>query len=90
MFLGFFTPSITITGLYYAVNTSLYRQKVSLELAELSLRKIMDHLGIHSKSSETALHHIKLKQVMNPVGSEAKLASVDSSAIDVYIQSGTN
>ena len=42
---------------------------VSLALEGVSLHGIMDHVGW--KSSETALHYIKLKQVVNPAGAAA-------------------
>lgn len=48
---------------------------VSLALAGLSLHEIMDHVGW--KSSKTALHYIKLRQVVNPAGAAAKLSDLD-------------
>lgn len=48
---------------------------VSLALAGLSLHEIMDHVAW--KNSKTALHYIKLKQVVNPAGAAAKLADLD-------------
>jgi len=47
---------------------------VSLALADVSLDKIMDHVGW--KSSRTALHYIKLKEVVNPEGAAAKLSNI--------------
>ena len=37
---------------------------ISLALAGVSLHEIMDHVG--QENSRTALHYIKLKQVVNP------------------------
>lgn len=51
---------------------------VSLALSGATLLEIMDHIGW--KSSKTALHYIKLKQVMNPAGAAAKLADLDPSS----------
>lgn len=48
---------------------------ISMALADVSLNDIMDHVGW--KSSKTALHYIKLKQVLNPAGPAAKLADLD-------------
>ena len=47
---------------------------VSLALEGVSLHEIMDH--VVWKSSRTALHYIKLKQVVNPAGAAAKLADL--------------
>lgn len=46
-----------------------------MALADVPLIKIMDHVGW--KGSKTALHYIKLKQVMNSAGSAGKLANLD-------------
>ena len=35
------------------------------------------------KPPQTALHYIKLKEVLNPAGPATKLASLDSAALDV-------
>ena len=55
---------------------------VSLALRGVSLSKIMDHIGW--KSSKTALHYIKLKQVVNPAGAAAKLADLPLQAGQDY------
>ena len=47
---------------------------VSLALEGVSLNEIMDHVGW--RSNKTALHYIKLKQVVNPAGAAAKLADL--------------
>ena len=47
---------------------------MSLPLVGVSLYEIMDHVGW--KSSKTASHYIKLKQVLNPAGAAAKLADL--------------
>ena len=48
---------------------------ISLALAGVSLHEIMDH--VDWKNSRTALHYVKLKQVVNPTGAAAKLADLD-------------
>ena len=55
---------------------------VSLALRGVSLSEIMDHIGW--KSSKTALHYIKLKQVVNPAGAAAKLADLPLQAGQDY------
>lgn len=55
---------------------------VSLALAGATLHEIMDHIGW--KSSKTALHYIKLREVMNPAGAAAKLADLDPSSGQDY------
>lgn len=55
---------------------------VSLALRSVSLSEIMDHIGW--KSSKTALHYIKLKQVVNPAGAAAKLADLPLQAGQDY------
>lgn len=50
---------------------------ISMALVGVSLDQIKDHVGW--KSSKTALHYIKLGQVVNPAGPAAKLANLDSS-----------
>ena len=49
---------------------------ISMALADVSLNGIMDHVGW--KSSKTALHYIKLREVLNPAGPAAKLADLDA------------
>lgn len=55
---------------------------VSLALAGVGLRDIMDHIGW--KSSKTALHYIKLRQVMNPSGAASILADLDPQIGQTY------
>ena len=43
---------------------------MSLALEGVSLHEIMDHVGW--KTSKTALHYIKLRQVVNPAGAAGK------------------
>ena len=43
---------------------------ISLALAGVSLHEIMGHVG--RKNSRTALHYIKLKQVVNPARAAAQ------------------
>ena len=52
---------------------------VSLALEGVSLHEIMDHVGW--KSSKTALHYIKLKQVVNPAGAAAGRESLTNISI---------
>lgn len=47
---------------------------VSLALVGVNLNEIMDDIGW--KSSKTALHYIKLRQVVNPSGAAARLANL--------------
>ena len=54
----------------------------SLALEGVSLHEIMNHVGW--KSSKTALHYIKLKQVVNPAGAPARLADVPLETGDSY------
>ena len=55
---------------------------ISMALADVSLNDIMDH--VRWKSSKTALHYIKLKQVLNPAGPAAKLADLDKDTGKYY------
>jgi len=48
---------------------------VSLALAGVEMKNIMDHIGW--RSSKTALHYIKVKQVMSPAGAASVLADLD-------------
>lgn len=49
-----------------------------MALAGVDLHAIMDYVGW--KRSETFLHYIKLKQVINPAGAAARLADLPSDA----------
>ena len=49
---------------------------ISMALADVSLNDIMDHVSW--KSSKTALHYIKLREVLNPAGPAAKLSDLDT------------
>ena len=55
---------------------------VSLALSGATLHEIMDHIGW--RSSKTALHYIKLRQVLNPAGAAAKLADLEPSSSNEY------
>lgn len=55
---------------------------VSLALEGVSLHGIMDHIGW--KSSKTALHYIKLRQVINPAGAAARLANLPINSGEAY------
>lgn len=47
---------------------------MSLALEGVSRHEIMDHVGW--KTSKTALHYIKLRQVVNPAGAAARLVNL--------------
>ena len=53
-----------------------------MALADISLDHIMDHVGW--KSSETALHYIKLKQVVNTAGPAAELSNLSTDSGKAY------
>ena len=55
---------------------------VSLALSGVSLHEIMDHIGW--KSSKTALHYIKLGQVLNPAGAASRLSELDPARGEEY------
>ena len=55
---------------------------VSLALEGVSLHEIMDH--VWWKSNKTALHYIKLRQVVNPAGAAAKLADLPRDTGETY------
>lgn len=55
---------------------------ISMALADISLDQIMDHVGW--KSSKTALHYIKLKQVVNTAGPAAKLSNLSTDSGKEY------
>lgn len=52
-----------------------FRSGAAISMALVGV--IKDHVGW--KSSKTALHYIKVGQVVNPAGPTAKLANLDSS-----------
>ena len=53
-----------------------------LRLAERKLDQIMDHVGW--KSSSTALHYIKLNQVLSSGGAADSLSSLTLDLADAY------
>lgn len=53
-----------------------------MALADVALHDIMDHVGW--RTSKTALHYIKLRQVLNPAGPAARLADLDMDTGMVY------
>ena len=55
---------------------------ISMALADISLDQIMDHVGW--KSIKTALHYIKLKQVVNTAGPAAKLSNLSADSGKEY------
>ena len=57
---------------------------ISLALARVSLHEIMDRVGW--ENSSTALHYIKLKQVVSPAGAAATLADLDSDIGRTYMR----
>ena len=77
------TPlSHSLSSAHFTLNGFRSGAAVSLALAGLSLHEIMDHVG--SKNSKTALHYIKLKQVVNPAGAAATLADLDITTGQTY------
>ena len=70
------TPlSHSLSSAHFTLHGFCSGAAVSLALAGLSLHEIMDH--VVWKNSKTALHYIKLKQVVNPAGAAATLADLD-------------
>ena len=67
-----------LTGEHFTLHGFRSRAAVSMALAGVDLHAIMDHVGW--KRSETALHYIKLEQVINPAGAAARLADLPSDA----------
>ena len=57
---------------------------ILLALAGVSFHEIMDHVGW--KNGRTALHYIKLKQVVSPAGAAAKLADLDCDTGKTYMR----
>ena len=64
-----------LTSDYYTLHAFRSGAVILLALAGVSLHEIMDHVGW--KNGRTALHYIKLKQVVSPAGAAAKLADLD-------------
>jgi len=64
-----------LSGDRYTLHDFRSGAPVSLALSGVSLHEIMDHVGW--KNSSTALHYMKIKQVVNPAGAAAKLADLD-------------
>ena len=72
-----------LTSDRYTLHGLRSRAEISLALAGVSLHEIMDHVG--RKNGRTALHYIKLKQVLSPAGAAAKLADLDSDTGKTYM-----
>ena len=72
--LSVYTTSLgdQLSGDRYTLHGVRSGAAVSFALSGVSLHEIMDHVGW--KNSSTALHYIKLKQVVNPAGETVKLA----------------
>ena len=60
------------------------RGAVSLALKGINLHEIMDHIGW--KTSRTAIHYVKLKQVLNEAGVVARLADLSLELGESYRQ----
>lgn len=65
------SPGDRLSGDRYTLHGFRSGAAVSLALSRVSLHEITDHVGW--KTSSTALHYIKLKQVVNPAGVAAEL-----------------
>lgn len=63
-----------ISGKQLTMHSRRSSTAVSLALEGVSLHEIMDHVGW--KNSKTALHYIRLRQVVNPAEAAAKLADL--------------
>ena len=68
--------------LYLTIHGFRSAAAVSLALEGVSLHEIMDHVGW--KTSKTALHYIKLRQVVNPAGVAARLANLPQGTDESY------
>ena len=66
------SPGDQLSGDSYTLHGFRSGATFSLALSGVTLHEIMDHVGW--KNSSTALHYIKLKQVVIPAGAAAKLA----------------
>ena len=75
--LSVYTTSLgdQLSGDRYTLHGVRSGAAVSFALSGVSLHEIMDHVGW--KNSSTALHYIKLKQVVNPAGATVKLADLN-------------
>ena len=71
-----------LSGDHFTIHGFRSGAAVSLALEGVSLHEIMHHVGW--KSSKTALHYIKLKQVVNPAGAAARLADIPLETGDSY------
>lgn len=67
-----------LTGEHFTLYGFRSGAAVSMAPAGVDLHAIMDHVGW--KRSETALHYIKLRQVINPAGAAARLTDLLSDA----------
>lgn len=66
---------VTLSGSRFTLHGFQNGAAVSLALGDVNLHAIMDHVGW--KSSRTALHYNKLKQVLNPAGPATRLADLE-------------
>ena len=63
-----------LSGNHFNIHGFLSGAAVPLALEGASLHEVNDHVGWNSR--KTALHYIKLKQVVNPAGAAARLADM--------------
>ena len=64
----------SLLGVHFTLHGFQSGVAISMALADISLDQIMGHVGW--KSSKTALHYIKFKQVLNTAGPAAKLSTL--------------
>ena len=83
--LSVYTTSLDdqLSGDRYTLHGFRSGAAISLALSGVSLHEIMDHVGW--KNSSTALHYIKLKQVVNLAGAVAKLADLNVEIGKTYV-----
>ena len=73
-----------LTSDHYTLHGFRSGAAILLALAGVSLHEITDHIGW--KNSRTALHYIKLKEIVSPAGAAAKLADLDCSIGRTYMR----
>ena len=82
--LSFYTSSLKgqLSGEHLTIHGFRSGAAVSLALEGVSLHEIMDHVGW--KTSKTALHYVKLRQLVNPAGAAARLANLPQGTGESY------
>ena len=76
-----------LTGSRFTLHGFRSGAAISMALANVGLHDIMDHVGW--RTSKTALHYIKLRQVLNPAGPAARLADMEPTAGKDYHERNT-